>query len=52
MDVSFSVVRTHNDNTFTNKYSGKLTEGAIQGKFEFTRNGEAQSRDWKAKLQN
>lgn len=50
-DVSFSVVRTFNDNTFTNKYSGKLTDGVIKGKMDFERNGEAQSRDWEAKLQ-
>jgi hypothetical protein len=50
-DVSFSVVRTYNDNTFTNKYSGTITDGAIKGKIAFVRNGEAQSRDWEAKLQ-
>jgi hypothetical protein len=49
--VSFSVVRTFNDNTMTNKYSGTIADGAIKGKVEFTRNGEAQSRDWEAKLQ-
>ena len=50
-DVSFCVVRTFNDNTFTNKYSGTLADGTIKGKMEFERNGEAQSRDWEAKLQ-
>ena len=50
-DVSFCVVRTFNDNTFTNKYSGKFTDGAIKGKMEFVRNGEAQSRDWEAKAE-
>ena len=50
-DVSFNVVRTFNDNTMTNKYSGTLANGAIKGKIEFNRNGEAQSRDWEAKLQ-
>jgi hypothetical protein len=50
-DVSFTVVRTFNDNTFTNKYSGTITNGAIKGKIEFVRNGEAQSRDWNATLQ-
>jgi len=50
-DVSFSVVRTFNENTFTNKYSGKLADGAIKGKMEFIRNGDAQSRDWEAKLE-
>jgi len=50
-DVSFNVVRTFNDNTMTNKYSGTLADGTIKGKMEFERNGEAQSRDWEAKLQ-
>ena len=50
-DVSFCVVRTFNDNTVTNKYSGKLADGVIKGKMDFERNGEAQSRDWEAKLQ-
>jgi hypothetical protein len=50
-DVSFSVVRTFNDNTVTNKYSGTLADGTIKGKMEFERNGEAQSRDWEAKKQ-
>jgi hypothetical protein len=50
-DVSFCVVRSFNDNTVTNKYSGTLAGGVIKGKMEFERNGEAQSRDWEAKLQ-
>lgn len=50
-DVSFSVVRTYNDNTMTNKYSGTLADGSIKGKIEFNRNGDVQSRDWEAKLQ-
>jgi hypothetical protein len=50
-DVSFCVVRSFNDNTVTNKYSGKFADGVIKGKMEFERNGEAQSRDWEAKLQ-
>jgi hypothetical protein len=49
-DVSFCVVRTFNDNTVTNKYSGKFADGVIKGKMDFERNGEAQSRDWEAKL--
>src|SRR5208282_5771481 len=49
--ISFGVVRTFNDNTSTNKYSGTLADGVIKGKMEFVRNGEAQSRDWEAKLQ-
>jgi hypothetical protein len=50
-DVSFNVVRTYNDNTFTNKYTGTIADGAINGKIEFVRDGETQSRDWKATLQ-
>jgi hypothetical protein len=50
-DVSFTVVRTFNDNTFTNTYTGTITNGAIKGKIEFVRDGEAQSRDWNATLQ-
>jgi hypothetical protein len=50
-DVSFNVVRTYNDNTMTNKYSGTLADGSIKGKVESVRNGEPQSRDWEAKLQ-
>ena len=50
-DVSFTVVRTFNGNSFTNKYSGTITNGTIKGKIEFVRNGDTQSRDWEAKLQ-
>ncbi len=50
-DVSFNIVRTFNDNSFTNNYSGTITNGAIKGKIEFERNGETQSRDWNATLQ-
>ena len=49
--ISFDVVRTYNDNTFTNKYSGTLADGTIKGKMEYTRDGDVQSRDWEAKLQ-
>ncbi|MGD0744982.1 MAG: hypothetical protein ABSA45_07490 [Verrucomicrobiota bacterium] len=50
-DVSFNVVRSFNDTSMTNKYSGKLADGVIKGKTEFERNGNVQSRDWEAKLQ-
>jgi hypothetical protein len=50
-EVSFTVVRSYNGNSMTNTYTGKLTDGAIKGKIEFVRNGEAQSRDWEAKPQ-
>ncbi|MGA3268834.1 MAG: hypothetical protein ABSE16_18685 [Verrucomicrobiota bacterium] len=49
--VSFCVVRSFNDNSVTNKYSGTLADSVIKGKIESERNGEAQSRDWEAKLQ-
>ncbi len=47
-EVSFSVVREFNGNKFIQKYSGKLDGDTIKGKIDFERNGEAQSRDWKA----
>jgi len=50
-DISFSVVRSYNDNSFTNKYSGTVADGAIKGKIEFTRDGDTRSRDWEAKMQ-
>lgn len=49
--VSFNVIRTYNENTMTNKYSGKLADGTITGTIEFNRNGDTQSRDWTAKVQ-
>jgi len=50
-DVSFSVTREFNGNSFTTKYSGKAGDDAIKGKIEFDRNGDTQSRDWEAKKQ-
>lgn len=50
-NITFSVTREFNGNSFTNKYAGKVTDGAISGKVEFNRNGETQSRDWEAKKQ-
>ncbi|HSY19790.1 MAG TPA: hypothetical protein VK815_15710 [Candidatus Acidoferrales bacterium] len=49
--VSFTVVRSYNGNSMTNKYSGTVADGAIKGKIESERNGQAQSRDWEAKAQ-
>jgi hypothetical protein len=46
--VSFLVVREFNGNWVTNKYSGKINGDKIIGKIEFTRDGEAQSRNWEA----
>lgn len=48
-EISFTVSRENNGNTFTQKYSGKVTEDTIKGKIEFERNGETRSRDWEAK---
>ena len=50
-DVSFSVVRSFNGNSMTNKYAGTVADGSIKGKVEFNRNGDVQSLDWEAKLQ-
>ena len=50
-DISFTVVRSFNGNSFTNKYTGTVADGAIKGKSEFNRNGDVQSRDWEAKTQ-
>jgi hypothetical protein len=47
-NVSFLVVREFNGNSVTNKYSGKISGDKIIGKIEFTRDGEAQSRNWEA----
>ena len=46
--VSFAVVREFNGNSMTNKYSGTVSADKINGKIEFTRDGETQSRDWAA----
>ena len=51
-DVAFSVVRSFNGNSMTNSYTGTIADGAIKGKISFvTRNGDARSRNWEAKLQ-
>ena len=48
-EISFTITREVNGNTFTRKYKGKLSGDTIKGKSEFERNGENQSRDWEAK---
>ena len=48
-EISFSVKREFQGNSFVTKYSGKIDGDTIKGKTEFDRNGEAQSRDWEAK---
>jgi hypothetical protein len=50
-DVSFKVTREMNGNSFTAKYSGKVSADAITGTIETERDGETQSRDWVAKRQ-
>jgi len=50
-DISFSVVRTFNDNSMTNTYTGTVADGTIKGKIEMDRNGTPTSRDWTATLQ-
>jgi hypothetical protein len=49
-EVSFKVSRAgQNGNTFTQKYTGKVSGDSIKGKVTFERNGEEQTRDWEAK---
>lgn len=48
-EVSFTVTREFNGNTMVSKYNGKVGADGIEGKIETERNGETQSRDWKAK---
>jgi hypothetical protein len=48
-DISFTVVRERNGNTFTTKYQGKQTGDTLKGKVEFEATGETRSRDWEAK---
>jgi len=48
-EISFTIVREFNGNTFTSKYSGKVTDDTIKGKTEMERNGQTRSRDWEAK---
>ena len=49
-EVSFKVSRSgQNGNTFTQKYTGKVSGDSIKGKVTFDRNGEEQTRDWEAK---
>ena len=50
-DVSFSVTREFNGNSFTIKYNGKLSGDSIKGKVERPgRNGgDPTTNDWEAK---
>jgi hypothetical protein len=47
-EVAFSVTNEFNGNKFTTKYKGKLEGDTITGTVETERNGQTQSRDWKA----
>ena len=49
-EITFKVSRSgQNGNTFTQKYTGKLSGDTIKGKVTFDRNGEERSNDWEAK---
>ncbi len=48
-EISFTITREFNGNTFKQKYTGKVADDTIKGKMEFDRNGETTSRDWEAK---
>jgi hypothetical protein len=48
-EITFSVTREFNGNSFTQKYVGKQDGESIKGKIEFERNGEKMMRDWEAK---
>ena len=48
-DISFTVTREFGGNTFSQKYTGKVSGDAIKGKIDFERNGETRSREWEAK---
>jgi hypothetical protein len=50
-EVSFAVTRERGGNSFTTKYSGKLSGDSIKGKVEVPGRdgGEARSTDWEAK---
>jgi len=47
--ISFKVTREFNGNKMVFNYSGKVTGDEIVGETKFERNGEAQTREWKAK---
>ncbi len=47
--VSFKVTREFNGNKMVFNYSGKVTGDEIKGETKFERNGESQTREWKAK---
>jgi len=46
--VSFSVIRESHGKTYETKYSAALSKDVLVGKSESTRDGQVQSREWKA----
>jgi hypothetical protein len=48
-EVSFEVTREFGGNSFTAKYSGKVSGDTIKGKVQTERDGETRDRDWEAK---
>ena len=47
--ISFECIREFNDNSFTIKYQGKVTDDRIKGTIEFNAGGEARTRDWEVR---
>jgi len=48
-EISFTVSREVNGNSFKAVFAGKVTGDMIKGKLEIQRNSDTQSRDWEAK---
>lgn len=48
-EVTFKVVREFNGNSFSTKYTGKVSADTLKGKTERERQGEMVSTDWEAK---
>jgi hypothetical protein len=48
-EISFTVERERNGQTFVQKYNGKLSGDTIKGKIKFNAGGEDRERDWEAK---
>jgi len=48
-EITFTIKREFNNNTFVMKYMGKVAKDVIKGKIEYERNGEKQEREWEAK---
>lgn len=48
-EIAFNVTREFQGNSFTSKYSGKVSGDAITGKIEMERDGQTRSSDWTAK---